>query len=301
MCGGYGYSSYTPLPLKPSWHKFWSEMKLPNEDMGIFIEIARGCSNVSCKLQCQARSMAKKIMSFEELSNIFDFLNNVKRAEVMLYGMGDVSNYDWSGFVKYRSHKAFLYDTRINISPTTSDENILALAKKGVKIYFNTNTPEEAILANLKVRQLGCRAGSLIVPVVKSVDWLEILKVSTINIEFNSYTPSWSDLYVSPVEFSDGLMSLGIEAKPNIYKLKSGFKPVIESFNTKPLLNNILIMRRCFQLDSAKITIKTNKNNYETWSKKEDDSLFQRLNKFGASKTTCGKCSEEVWYYNFRR
>jgi len=245
--------------------------------------------------------MSKETMSFKELSNIIDFLKSVKRAEVMLYGMGDVSNYDWEGFFKHRGNKPFLYESRINISPTSNDKNIIALAKHNVKIFFNTNTPEEAILANMKVRQLGCRAGSLIVPVAKTIEWLEILKVSTINIEFNSFTPSWSELYVSPIEFADGLMSLGIEATPKVYKLKSGFKPVIESYNTTPLLNNILTMRRCFQLDSKRIKIKTNKNDYESWSKKESVELYNKLDKFGRSKTTCQKCSEEVWYYNFVR
>ena len=298
MCGGSGYSSYTPPPTKPSWKKFWEDMKVPTEDRGLFIEVTRGCQNVSCKLQCQARGMPSSTMRFEELNEILNFLCAVSSPEIMLYGMGDVSNYDWAGFLAIRNKKVYKLpsSTRINISPTAKDETIIALAKSGAKICFNVNTPEEAILANMKTRQLGCRLSQLIVPVAKTIDWLEILKVSTIGIEFNSYTPSWSELYVPPDVFSDGLMSLGITANPTVYKLKSGFKPVIESF-----ANRTLIMRRCFQLDSKRIQVDIDRDDYKIWEKQQDDSLFKKLDKFGASTTTCKKCSDEVWYYNFRR
>ncbi|GAH14009.1 unnamed protein product, partial [marine sediment metagenome] len=138
-----------------SWDKFWSELKMPSEDTGIFIEVVQGCDSVSCKLQCQARGMPKRIMPFDELGYIFDFLSSVEHPDIMLYGVGDVTNYHWADF--FGKVKHIPSRCRINISPTASDEDILALARRNVSINFNVNTPEEAILANMKPRNLGCR------------------------------------------------------------------------------------------------------------------------------------------------
>lgn len=303
MCGGGGYSS-PPKPKVPSWNKFWEDLTLPHEDRGIFIEVVQGCDSVSCKLQCQARGMPKRIMPFDELGYILEFLASVKHPDIMLYGVGDVTNYHWTDFLsKARSIPG---DCRVNISPTAKDEDILALAKRNILLNFNVNTPEEAILANMKPRNLGCRLSSIVVPVAKNVDWLEILKLSTVDIEFNSFTPSWSELYVTPEEFKDGLMSLGIGVEPTVYKLKSGFKPLIESCKKVKvpfcgeLYEFVFTIRRCFQPDSKRMTIKS----YTTpinMSASDDLDLFNQLNKLGNMKTNCNKCSEVVWYYNFRR
>lgn len=299
MCGG-GYVSYSPpKPVPPSWNKFWDELKLPSEDTGIFIEVTRGCDSVSCKLQCQARGIPKKIMAFEELEAILKFFQGHKHPELMLYGVGDVSNYQWFEFLKGlgRPNLRILSGSRINISPTAKEEDIDILAHYGASIHFNVNSVEEAILANLKYKKIGCRNGGIIVPVARGVDWLEIMKVSTINIEFNSFTPNWSERYVSDNEFRDSMMSLGIEVSPKIYKLKPGLKILIESCEMDTKNDSMtLIIRRCFQPDSKKIQIE-----FSGMAKKENrncEEVYSALKKISAIKPDCSKCSETVWYYN---
>jgi hypothetical protein len=299
MCGGGDYSYLPSKPEPPTWNKFWDEVALPKEDVGIFIEVTRGCESVSCKLQCQARGIPKMEMPFDSLSTILQFLKGHSHPEIMLYGVGDVSNYRWGKFFK-DFHREMPGRTRINLSPTANDDDIVALARKNVSIHFNVNTPEEAILANMKYKKLGCRMGSLIVPVANGVDWLEIMKISTIDIEFNSFTPSWSKRYVSADEFKDSLMSLGIEVSPTTYTLKSGFKILIETCETDEKNDKMtLTIRRCFQPDSERIkldflgmNIKKNRNCKEVYS---------TLTKLSTIKPQCNKCSRIVWYYNFKR
>lgn len=306
MCGGSSYGTYKRSPpAKPSWHMFWNRLKMPEDDTGIFVEVVQGCDSVSCKYQCQARNMTKTKMTFDELAMICRFLKSVKRPEIMFYGMGDPGAYDWLGFLKANPRLALPFG-RINLSPATGEEVIEALAGKGMSIYFTVSTPEEAVLANMKSRLLGCRLSGAIVPVAKNVEWLEIAKTITLSIEFNSLTPSWSPLYVSAEEFNDGFMSIGIGVKAEEYKLKSGLKPVIEHcFIGKDTF--VLGMRRCFQLDSKTLTIEVPKDEggyssslVNTWEHNNPE-VFDALEKFARSRTSCDKCSKLAWYYNFRR
>lgn len=302
MCGGGSVSYSPPKPVPPSWDKFWDELKLPSEDTGIFIEVTRGCDSVSCKLQCQARGIPKTVMPFEELSAILKFLKGHEHPEIMLYGVGDVSNYPWAEFLKGlgRPFAGILSGARINISPTANDEDIITLAHYGASIHFNVNSIEDAILANLKFKNLGCRMGGIIVPVATGVDWLEIMKTSTINIEFNSFTPSWSKRYISSQKFKDSMMSLGIATSPVSYELKSGFKILIEKCVINEKKDTMsLTMRRCFQPDSHKTVF-----NFLGMEQKENrncEKIYENLKALAKINPDCAKCSKTVWYYNFRR
>lgn len=302
MCGGGSVSYSPPKPVPPSWDKFWDEIKLPSEDVGIFIEVTRGCDSVSCKLQCQARGIPKEKMSFDELKAVLTFMKGHHHPELMLYGVGDVSNYEWAKFLKGlgRPFADILSGARINISPTANEDDITILAHYGASIHFNVNTVEEAVLANLKAKRLGCRMASLIVPVINGVEWLEIMKVSTISIEFNSFTPSWSDRYVSAQKFKDSMMSLGIETNPKIYELKSGFKILIEKCERDENKDNmVLTIRRCFQPDSKKIKLEF--LGMEDTKNRNCEDVYKNLKSLASVKPDCSKCSKTVWYYNFRR
>lgn len=306
MCGGSGY--YDPYEGKhpditKGWYMFWDKLSMPKEDVGIFIETTRGCNSVSCKYQCQARTMEQHSISIVELKEICRFLDislPYHKIEIMYYGMGDVSDYEWLEFLEQRNLR-LARPARINISPTINDKVIRKLASEAFGIHFCVNSVEEAILTNMKVRELGCRAAKAIVPVNKNTDWLEIFKILTIDVEFNSLTPSWSSLFVSAAEFTDVMMSIGINVNPEEYRLKSGLKPVIEGCKIKDDTLDITI-RRCFQLDSKRITIVVPRDNtkLKNWSRK-NKSTYDVLDSFAKTRTSCSKCSNIVWYDKVNR
>jgi hypothetical protein len=309
MCGGndWGYSGASTTPMKPCWNKFWNELNLPSEDKGLFVEVIRGCESYSCKIQCQCRGIAKSEFSFDELHNIVTFLEQVERPQVMLYGLGDVTNYDWKEYFKKYKNTVSYSDSRmnyyrINVSPTIDKESILALAAHGVSVNFNVNTPEEAVLANL-IKQdlkLRCRLGKIIVPVMRGVDYMEILKTSIFGIEFNSFTPSKSNKYISAKEFKNNLASIGIEVDPVVYKLKAGFKPVIEEMIIEDD-RAYLTLRRCFQPESKGITLKMSHKEKKFGWEDSGKVIYDQLVNFAKIIPNCSDCSDIVWYYNFRR
>ncbi len=309
MCGSLGCCEYNSSIREKakkdlSWNSFWLELNknksLQPRDIGVFIETVKGCGNTSCQLQCQATTCENEIMPFDELHHIlklFDATWELYQPNIMLYGMGDPTDYGWKEFFDDRyKNNSLNYDgmISINVSPSIKEEDLRALKKNGVRIYFNVSTIDECLEANrITDNWFESSPGnnSMKVIVARHIDWIGIAANSIMDIYFSSYTPSDSELYVSQNEFFNELMYRGIELESdsNVYKLKSGFKPVIESCKRGKLK-----IRRCFQTDSEKTTIGITSNKIAHWVMNNRGS-YDKLKKLALSKTDCSRCSEVYW------
>lgn len=290
MCGGTNYSRFEPP--RPGWNTFWGCTDMPSSDVGLFIEVVRGCSNSTCRFQCQAQDGEEEHMEHTELHRLLSFLNEVSLPQLMYYGMGDASRYKWSNVFGRR--KTGLPRGRINLPARVSHMQLKAFWNHGVKVCLQVNTVEEAVLAN---KRRG-RIDRVLVPVATGVEWIEIMKTLATPIEFNSFMPSSSGRYVPHTVFKKRMWdALGIHVAPKVYKLRPGFKPVIEGFKLGRKTST-LQMRRCFQPDSAKLELTVPNGGVSQWGGDSEDA-YNKLDEFAKQPTTCSKCSAKAWYYNW--
>ncbi len=314
MCwGGYsggGGSSSSETKAKKvthSWYIFWKNLEDTIGKQGIFIETVRGCKNVSCKLQCHASRETVTKMSFDELNHIITFFQGADSPEnFMLYGMGDATLYDWKVYIG-SGREIALGNYRINLSPDIKMDQYNEIYGNGMGIYFNVNSPEDVVKVNrIKGSENGHGVTGIVIPVMRGNNWLEMFKRSTTDIEFNSYTPDNSGFYVSPKEFKNVFDLMGIQVKPTVYTMKPGFKPVIEGCELLKDGTLNLFMRRCFQLDSKKMTIdvpylKGEYDDLRSWEFKTEKKLVDKLTRLMNSKTSCEECTKIAWHYNYKR
>lgn len=305
MCGGGSYSYTPPKPPKDGWYKWWQGIykAMKMEDVGFFIELVQGCDQISCAYQCQARNLPKKLMSIEEFNAICKFFHNVSHHNLMYYGIGDPGLWLWEEWfaISYHSREK-IPNGRINISPLTDRTVINKIAREGLHVFFTPQNIEEATICNMLSRELACRLGGVIIPVNRNSEWLEmakILRLGGFHIEFDSFTPSWSGNYISAREFNGVMNSQGLNINVTGYKLKSGFKPVIESCKILEQGSIEITMRRCFQLDSRKLSFIFRHGTGIQWEKDENKELYDNLVEFAKSETSCDKCSDVVWTYSW--